>query len=411
MLLAIILVLPACQGFAQVQSRDQLVRAFERARSYDPQFQSALAELDANRIGARIARVSYYPSLQVSVSQLDFENAQRRTVTLSQPLISLDKYASYKEAEPREQLAQATVLVREQDLAVRLFKAVAELIRSEESLSTNTSRIKALEQQATAAKRAYDLGQGTITDMRDTQVRVDQARATDLAIKARKSAAERQFAAIVGEPLQARAFNLAREKRDIKLDGASDYLPVAKQINPLVIIARANARIGELGVLHAKSAVLPTISANVVHTQVAGAPSSSFAGIFLSYPLQAGGILNLSGAQANSRKLMELVRDAELQVALDAERLLTYVGAGRAETEIRLDAIRSAQLSVIANEKSFSGGVRTNIDVLNAIQALYQTQEDYVNAVLTLAENLLNLRLKVAIPPRDCLGEVARLLF
>jgi len=389
----------------------QLTRAYQQARAHDPQYQSALAELEANRIGARISGAAYYPTLQATSTRLDFESADRRTITLSQPLISAEKWATYKEAEPKTQLAQATFLAREQDLALRLFKAVAEVIRAVENLSTNGSRVEALQQQASAAKKSYELGQGTITDLRDTQVRLDQARATELSIKARRSAAERQYAAIVGAPLPPGAYSLAREKRDVHLKGADSYMPVALEINPQIVTARTNARLGELGVMRAKGAFLPTLSANVVQSKLATGPNSNFTGVFLSLPLQPSSFLNVSGSEANLHKLKEMVRDAEQQVRLDVERLLTFVEAGRGETDIRLDAIRSAELSVVANEKSFAGGVRTTIDVLNSIQALYQTREEYVNAVLTLAENLLSVRLKVVMPVQDCLNEVSALLF
>ena len=389
----------------------QLTRAFQQARTHDPLYQSALAELDANRIGARAAGMAYYPTLQASSSRLDFEGGERRTITLSQPLISAEKYATMKEAEPRAQLAQATFLVREQDLALRLFKSVAEVIRAVESLSTNGSRIEALQQQAAAARKSYELGQGTITDLRDTQVRLDQARATDLSIKARRSAAERQYAAIVGSPLPPGAYMLARAKRDVRLAGAESYMPVALEINPIVVTARTNARLGELGVLRAKGAFLPTLSINAVQSKLSTGDNSSFTGLALTLPLQPASFLNLSGTEANLRRFNEMVRDAEQQVRLDVERLLTFVEAGRGETDIRLDAIRSAELSVVANEKSFAGGVRTTIDVLNSIQALYQTREEYVNTVLTLAENLLMVRLKVVMPVQECLNEVSSLLF
>ena len=354
---------------------------------------------------------AYFPTLQVSSSQLEFEGGQRRTVTLSQPIISAEKYATWKEEEPKTQLAQATFLAREQDLALRLFKAVAEVIRAVESLSTNGSRIEALQQQAAAAKKSYELGQGTITDLRDTQVRLDQARATELAIKARRSAAERQYAAIVGSALPPGAYSLAREKRDVRLQGADAYMPVALEINPQIVSARMNARLGELGVIRAKGAFLPTLSANAVQSKLAGGTNTNYTGVFLSLPLQSSSFLNVSGTEANLVRLKEMVRDAEQQVRLDVERLLTFVDAGRGETDIRLDAIRSAELSVTANEKSFAGGVRTTIDVLNSIQQLFQTREEYVNAVLTLAENLLTVRLKVVMPVQECLNEVSSLLF
>ena len=60
---------------------------------------------------------------------------------------------------------------------------------------------------------------------------------------------------------------------------------------------------------------------------------------------------------------------------------------------IRQAAIQAAKLSLEANEKSFEGGVRSQIDVLNAIEALDQTELDYLDARLNLAQNYFKLQL------------------
>ena len=68
-------------------------------------------------------------------------------------------------------------------------------------------------------------------------------------------------------------------------------------------------------------------------------------------------------------------------------------------------------LSVEANDKSFKGGVRSQIDVLNSIQTYYQVQQEYVTAILTLADNYLNLLLQAATPTNDAVAQVQTLLF
>ena len=55
--------------------------------------------------------------------------------------------------------------------------------------------------------------------------------------------------------------------------------------------------------------------------------------------------------------------------------------------------------------------MRSQIDVLNSIQTLYQVQQDYVSAVLTLADNYLNLLLQAATPADDAVALVQNVLF
>jgi protease secretion system outer membrane protein len=180
--------------------------------------------------------------------------------------------------------------------------------------------------------------------------------------------------------------------------------------NPGLIVARQNERIAEIGVTRAKGAWLPTVAASATRTKTSVA-SNSYVGVALAFPLSAGSYYQVSGAVASATRAAESARDVEQKTKLEVQRLRDLVEAGRYETEIRMESIRSAELSVEANEKSFSGGIRTRLDILNSIQTLYQTKEEYLNATVTLAENLLGLYLQMAMPIPDALKQVQSVLF
>lgn len=387
-----------------------LLDSFEKAKRFDPLFQSALAERDVNRASANVARAAYLPQLNLTVTQKETESRTRRTISVTQPLINSDRYATVREAEPRDILADATYQTREQDLASRLFGAVSELIQARESLSLNQAKVNAIAQQEKSAKRAYDLGTGTITDLRDAQVRLQQAMASDATLRARKSAAERQVAAITGSLPSSAAFNITWKKPAILQESINNYIESFSKNNPRIVQAVQNERIASLELTRARGALLPTVSAVASRTEFAGA-TSNYVGIAVSLPLEVGTFLQIPGSAASVTRAGEQVRDAEQRVQLDVERLLELVEAGRNEIEIRLESIRSAELSVEANEKSYQGGIRNRLDVINAIQTLYQTKEDYVRSVLDLAGNLLQLHLTLAVPASESMKQVQDVLF
>ena len=78
---------------------------------------------------------------------------------------------------------------------------------------------------------------------------------------------------------------------------------------------------------------------------------------------------------------------------------------------MRKAAVEAAELSVTANKKSFEGGVKSVIDVLNSIETVYVVKTEHATAVLALADNLLNLRLQQGYAADDSLAEVQALLF
>jgi protease secretion system outer membrane protein len=388
----------------------ELLEHYERAKAQEPLFQAARAEREANIAGSNTARAALLPELRLSTSRLETENSTRTTLTVLQPIVDANRYATYREGVPREILAEATYRAREQELALRYMKSVSELVRARESLALNQARINAFEEQSKSAMRAYELGTGTVTDLRDAQVRLDQARAADLSLRARLAAAERQFAAIAGVFPRPEAFRLVRKVPAISLGHIKDYLAKAEEENAQVIAARQNEQIAQLGVTRAKGAFLPTLNATATRTHTS-AVSDQYVGVQLNFPLAVANFYQVSGALANAERISEQARDTLQRTLLDVERLYQLVEAGRNEVAIRLDGIRSAELSVQANEKSFRGGIRSKIDVINSIQTYYQVMDEHLNAVLTLAENLLNLHIQLSHPIPDSLRQVERILF
>jgi protease secretion system outer membrane protein len=387
-----------------------LTDSFEQARKFDPLFQSALAERDANVVASQTAGTAYFPQFQASYSRLETESYDRQTYTVTQPLISADRYATMQEATPREVLATATFQTREQDLGQRLVKAVADLLRNTESLSLNKAKVETYEKQALSAKRSFELGQGTVTDLRDAQVKLDQARAETLTLEAQINSAQRQLSAITGTPASPLMLSLPRIERAVPLKAVDDYVATGLQANPQLVLARQNQRIAELAVTRADGAFLPMVAAVYTNTN-SNNISSTYTGVTLSLPLQVNTYYQMKGAAANAAKLQDQMRDTEVHTRLEVQRLWALVDAGRAEVAIRLDAIKSAELSVEANEKSFRGGVRSKIDVLNSIQTSFQVQQDYVTSVLTLADNYLNLLLQAAVPANEAIASVQTILF
>ena len=375
-----------------------LVDAYNKAQAVDPLYLSALAERDGNIMAARIAGAAYYPQLKISSSQLENEGGgERRTISVLQPVISADRFATMREKTPRLVIAEATVRLKEKELATRLFKVFADVLRAREGMQQNKIKLEALDQQLRAARRAFDLGQGTITDVRDTEVRHLQARADGLKMRAQEVSAAKEYESIVGEPFT--EIKLASQWHVSRLEHANSIKLEAKdkieshEANPDLIIARQQERIGELGVTKAKTAWIPNL--NLSHTMTdKGGEKNSFTGISISMPVDASGIYGIYTADSNLVKLKEERRDKERSVRLEVDRLEVLLESAVSEIETRLAAIDAANLSIEANEKSFKGGVRSKTDVLNSIEMLYSIKMEYIGALLEMGGNLLNFKLQ-----------------
>lgn len=386
-----------------------LLADYQKALAYDPTFQTAMAERVANQASATQAKLSYLPEASLSNQRLDTDTTTRQTVRITQPIVDLSRFAALRQGQPREGFAEATFVVKQQDLALRLLKTANAIILANENLKLNASKIDALNHQASAAKRKLELGQGTVTDLRDIEVKAAQAKAQQLNFKTALDVAAKQYAAITGEKPRIKEFVLDQKDRKFKLLTSAEYVDMAMQANATLQATRFSERIAELDVQRSTAAMLPVISATY-NSSKAGELTNTYSGVLVSMPLQAGSYFARQTVEANYLKSKEATRDIEQKTRLEVERLREQIETGLEALAIQKDAIAAAELSLEANQKSYEGGVRSTVDILNATQTVFQVKSEYIATAAAEAENLLTLSLQTAVDPVQSLQTTLRYL-
>jgi outer membrane protein TolC len=402
-----------CALLPAVSGAQSLVRDFEKARNFDPTFAAARIENKSGELDVKIARMAFYPNARVSVSQLDNENSDRTTLSVTQPLLSYEKWLTLKEADPKLALAGAKLEQSQYDLAQRLFKAVSALVDTKEKLTLNIKSLSALETQAQSARRAYELGMGTITDVRDTEVRLAQVRSQSFVLQAASAAAERQYAALVGHASSGAAYTLKTKLSPFNLPPLDDFMQRAEQRSPALRSNAVSITLAEISKQKIRAALMPSVNAFVQRSQIGGMPAVSNSGIALrmDIPIQAGSFFKGAAADLELNKAQENERNTRQKIRLDVERFYNQLEAVQSELLVRAEAIKASELSLDANEQSFKGGVRTKLDVLNALQAVFQARADYASAQLRLGETFLELLTASATDADAALTQINDMLF
>jgi protease secretion system outer membrane protein len=394
---------------AQAHALD-LLADYQKAVKYDPTFQTAIAERQANQAQASQAYTAYAPSGSFNNSRLQTDASNRTTLTLSQPLVNYEALSMFRQAEPRQGFAEATFVLRQQDLATRLLKTANTIVLANENLKLNNSKITALQQQYLAAKKKLELGQGTITDLRDIEVKAAQARSAQVVYNNQLDNAAKQYAAITGERPNVNEFVLPAQHGVFKIKQTDDYVDSALQNSPAILAAKFTERVAELDVQKATGNLLPTLAATYSYSK-SGAVENKYTGVVINVPLAPGSYFARQGVQAAYLKAQETRRDTEEKAKVEVDKLRSQVESGFESLKIQLDAIKAAELSVEANAKSYEGGVRSAVDVLNATQTVFQVKSDYVTTVTTQAENMLGLMNLTSSNPFDSLESAYKYLF
>jgi len=389
-----------------------LMELYGKARGFDPTFLTAKADRAVSGADITVLRLSYLPTANVSFGRESTDNRNRTTVQVNQPVLDLQKFASMREASPREVQAESTFRGKEGELAQRVLKVVLEMVKTRETIELNTKQVEALSQQLERSQRRFDLGQGTITEVRTAQVRLDQAQASRRQLLAQAAIVDKQFAALIGESVPRVPIAFSKAPSLPRMGNLEALLGRVLEANPNVLAARAGERVAELEQQKVVAGYLPQVTAVSRSTKVTGEASQNYTGLQLSIPLgvSASNFASSYKAALGVDRAKELVRGSEQGQRLEAERLWALVNAGIEELAIRKSAIENAQLSAEANVKSYEAGVVTAVDVLNAILTVFETERDYLNALATLVENHLSLQLVSAETPIDALRSVQAVL-
>ena len=389
-----------------------LSQDFREALAFDPQYQTALADAKISERTAKQSRSVFFPEATFSTQRIATDTSGRFSFNVSQPLLDWERFVTWSQAAPQEALGEINLQVKQQELATRLLKAAVEITLANESLRLNEAKLKAVGQQAERATRMLQLGQGTVTDLRDIQVKLSQAKAQQFSFEIQLQTAIKQYAFMIGTTPIASDFVLPKAQGEFSLKSLQEYTEWGLKASPAALAGRLNVQLAESNVTKIKASFLPSVTAQYAYTQNSGVThSSNYLGIGMSVPLKAGTIYSMDAAQATVIKTQESLRETESKIRLEADKLRALVESGGQSLQIQLEAIEAAELSVEANTKSYQGGVRTAVDVLNAIQTVFQVKSEYVTLATSQAQNILALVLLSATVPKDAVMQAQFYLF
>lgn len=369
-----------------------LENAFALAKRNDPKYQAAKSEKEVTNAESTRNWAAYAPTYTYSQQQLPTLNTTSKTQTVNQPIFDAVKGASFAQATSRGKLADSTFVVNTHELATRTFNAVGQIVLATEAIKANDGRINALESQYQGAKRKFELGQGTVTDLLDVQVKFEMAKADALTLRANLKASKDQFNGIVGQYPGEADFTLPNKHEVFKVALLDEILAQVEKANPNVLAAKANETIAKLDIAKATGAVLPTFGYTYQKTQYTGVNNENN-GLTMTIPLDIGSYIGTYAAYAKAKQSSSTRLEVETKAKVEAQRLYELIEAGQQSLKIKAQAMDTARQSVTANQKSYEAGVKSTTDVLIAIQTLFQARNEYAQAAVQQASQLLNLLL------------------
>ena len=311
--------------------------------------------------------------------------------TLTQPLYRGGRTrASTNRAESQVMAQRALLIAQEQQTFVDTINAYVGVIQTQQILSLNINNEQVLARQLQATNDRFRVGEITRTD-------VAQAEAALAGATAQRQTSEGNVATARASYLRVIGFHPSPELVEpqplrLPVRNGLEVTTLAAANNPNVVAAQFNDAAARDAVDVAFSALMPQLSLQALAFQQKNSnlPRSSANGAqllaTLSVPLYQGGSEYSAVRQARqqeqqTRKQLDDARRQAIQQATQAWETLV---AARATADSTRSQIRANNIALEGVEREAIVGSRTTLDVLNAQQAL-------LNSQVTLVQNLANL--------------------
>ncbi len=415
-----------------------LMDIYRAAQAQDPVYSSARFAYDASKeIVPQSRATNFLPSIGFTAGYnrnhratdgfpaADF-NTHSYTVSLAQPLFRMQNWISFGQAGLLEKQSEALFADAGQSLIVRTAQAYFDVLLAQDNVALSGAQKTAINEQLAQAKRNFEVGTSTITDTYEAQAKYDLAVAKEISDLNDLEIKRQALQQLINKMPAGLA--VLRDNPVLTLPKPSDidqWVKASEEASPAIAQLQLAREIAAKEVDRNKAGHLPTLdfTGNFGNTSSPSSTSSgnvgpsfetrsSGIGLTLTIPLYQGG-----GTQSRVRQALSNrdKADADLEnskrtVAQSVRQNYLGVTSGVAQVKALEAALVSNKSSLDATVLGKEVGVRTNVDVLNAQQQLFQAQRDLQQARYNTIMSQLRLKSAAGRLVEEDLAEVNRML-
>ncbi len=414
-----------------------LLEAYEAALQHDPTFRSAIHENEAGQQVEKLGLANLLPNLSMTHVQtknagyqnpdprtgiseftsMNFES-QVTTLTLRQPLINLEAVANYRQGKAQADSSRAKFTGRSQQLVVRLVEAYVEMLLAQDHVKIAETQLESLEELKRINERMLQKGEGTTTDVLETQSKHAIAQAHLIETQDSLAVAQLKLETLIGQKITkldrlSDLFNY----RAIQLQDYDSWYALAMDRNAELVTQRHLVTSGKEEINKSQAGHVPRIDLVAsLSRNLSGSPiiagrefQLGAAGIEVNIPLYSGGRVNAltTQARANHARAEAELDAARDKVMVELRKQYNLLQSGIKRIESLQLGVKSAELLVSATEKSIRGGIRINLNLLDAQQQLHKTRKDLAEARYNHLLAYLRLQLAAGTLVLDDLRNVA----
>lgn len=324
-------------------------------------------------------------------------------VQLRQPLLNLEAIARYRQARVQSHVSAAQFEADGSELVLRVAGAYLDALLADDALALARAQRDMYAEQSKVNARLFEKGEGTRTDMLETSAKLDQAEAMVLEAQDTVTANRNALAAVIGmDPGTLQRLNPDFRFAPLSPAGFEEWRAIARANNADLRAFTLAVEAARLDIQKNRAGHAPRIDlvasysqndAETINTYTQDTTNRSI-GVQVNVPLYSGGqvsALTRQSVASHERAKAELQQQVD-RIMLELRKAHSLVVSSVARIEALDKAVTSAQLLTRATEQSIKGGVRINLDLLNAQQQLTGVRRDLAQARYNYLIAILRLR-------------------
>lgn len=379
---------------------------YEMAKQHDAQFQAASFAWEAAQQRSPQARAALLPRLSYSQSrgkergtlELGEEepvdksiDSRDRSLQLTQGIIRPEQWMAFRQANAQEAHALLQYKAAQQELIVRVVQAYLDAWLASENQRLSHLQLKAVQAQLALAKRNFDVGSSTITDVYEAQAKLDLSMAQSFAAGTELSVKLADIERIVGvRPSQLHGLVTDAAPPTAQLGGTGPWIDRATSQALSVLTAQAALASVNAEEDRHRAGFLPTLDLSVSKgtsrnsgsfnspTDLATRTSSTKTHLTLNWTLFEGGS-NYYRVKETAALLSKAEADldfAKRQTASSVRQAMAALRNAQAQLGALASGLQSSRKALEASRVGYRIGTRINLDVLNAESQVFAVERD-----------------------------------
>ena len=401
-----------------------LQEAYEAALRNDPAYRMRIKEAEGGKEYAIQGRAGLLPNVTgswtASRNIADQERLQQNgqysldhpryisrsaVVQLRQPILNLEAFVRYKQGKVQTAQSEEALEAGTDEVAVRVTRAYMDVLFAQDQVALSKVQRDVYAEQRQVNDRLFKNGEGTRTDSLETQARYDLSEAQLIEAEDNLVSLRETLQGVIGmDPGNLDQLGDNFRPLELSLKSYEEWEKVALERNNTLATARLSVENSRLEINRYRAGHAPRVDFIATYQKGDNESLNQYGinstnrqlGLQVNIPIYSGGSVNSTTRQA-AANYGRAQADLDLrtnEILVELRKSYSIVQSSSRKVDALIKAVDSAKLLMTATEQSIKGGVRINLDLLNAQRQLSIAQRDLAQA--RYGYMLASLRLKAA---------------